>query len=437
MIIGAVLTAAGYFLTPEHPASHEAHASTSTEVVKAVPVSHQDQETHGATQTEQHAGEAAHGEAAHRPEPGRNTRFLANFLLASVYFLTIAMGAMFFITIHRVGNAGWFVAVQRVAEAITLYLPYAAVGFVVMLFFLGSLFEWAMIPAGLDEIIDAKRAYLNPSAFSIRTVLFFGIWVGTALYLRKLSKDEDAIGHPIDNVSIFWRSTHVSAVFIILFGLSYCLFAVDWIKSLEPHWFSTIFAINVFGGSMVSAMVTLYLLILFLKGRGYLDFVNDSHLHDIGKYVFGFSVFWAYTWLSQYMLIWYSNIPEEGIYYVKRYRVGDHAYLGYAAFFYLNIVINFAFPFLWLMTRNAKRKLSTFLPIGVILLYGHWHDLFLMIMPGAVEANWGLGFMELGFYLLFAGVFLFAVFNALSKINLVPLKHPYLDESLHHTTGAV
>jgi hypothetical protein len=241
----------------------------------------------------------------------------------------------------------------------------------------------------------------------------------------------------VNNIKIFEQSTRISAIFIILFALSYSLFAIDWIKSLEPHWFSTIFGINVFAGSMVSAMVTLYLLILFLKSQGYLEFVNESHLHDIGKFTFGFSIFWAYTWVSQYMLIWYSNIPEEGIYYVKRYRIGDHEYLGYAAFFYLNIIINFLFPFLWLMTRNAKRKLVTFLPIGIILLYGHWHDLFLMIMPGAVLDNWGVGLMELGFFTLFAGVFLFAVFNALQRANLVPLKHPYLEESLHHTTGAV
>jgi hypothetical protein len=450
MIVGAVLIGAGYLLAPDsaHEDSHASVNQAKTEL-NAVPVSDQHPEEHGATKDEHgtaHADEA-HADEAHADEahagghghhaPDKNTRMLANLLLASLYFLTIAMGAMFFITIHRVGNAGWYVAVQRVVEAMTQYLPYAFVGFLLILPFLGNLFEWAIIPAGEDAIIDAKRAWLNEGSFIFRTILFFGIWIGTAILLRRLSIREDVEGHPVNNIKIFEQSTRISAIFIILFALSYSLFAIDWIKSLEPHWFSTIFGINVFAGSMVSAMVTLYLLILFLKSQGYLEFVNESHLHDIGKFTFGFSIFWAYTWVSQYMLIWYSNIPEEGIYYVKRYRIGDHEYLGYAAFFYLNIIINFLFPFLWLMTRNAKRKLVTFLPIGIILLYGHWHDLFLMIMPGAVLDNWGVGLMELGFFTLFAGVFLFAVFNALQRANLVPLKHPYLEESLHHTTGAV
>ena len=188
---------------------------------------------------------------------------------------------------------------------------------------------------------------------------------------------------------------------------------------------------------MVSASVVMYLIAAFLKKQGYMEYVNDSHFHDLGKYAFGFTVFWGYIFIAQYLLIWYSNIPEEGIYYVVRYRVEDEAYRGFAWFFYINIFLNFLIPFIGLMTRNAKRRLEIFLPIAAIILYGHWHDLYVMVMPGAMLQSPGIGILEIGVFAAFAGIFLFVVFNALSKANLVPLKHPYLEESLHHTTGPV
>ncbi len=358
----------------------------------------------------------------------------ANLLLVSLFFMTITMGAMFFLTIHRVGNSGWQTAIRRVPEAISTYLPIGIVGFVGVFVLMGDFYEWLIVPEGVDALIDSKRAYLNQGFFLIRNLLFFGVWVGAAIWLRRMSLREDTEG----GLSFHNRSEIVSAVFVIFFALSYSLFSIDWIKSLEPHWFSTIFGIYVFAGSMCSAMVTIYFIIVYLKQQGYMQYVNDAHLHDVGKYAFGFSVFWGYIWISQYLLVWYSNIPEEGIYYVTRYRVEDSAYLGYATFFYVNVLLNFLIPFIGLMTRNAKRIPKVFIPIGLIMLYGHWHDLFLMIMPGAVGSHWADGLiMNIGLMLIFGGAFLYVVFNAFTKANLVPIKHPYLEESLHHTTGPV
>ncbi|MDX2283273.1 MAG: quinol:cytochrome C oxidoreductase [Bacteroidia bacterium] len=364
-------------------------------------------------------------------------RILANLLISSLYFMTIAMGCMFFLTVHRIGNAGWHTAIKRVPEAIVTWLPVGAAGFAILCIFLNQLYEWAILPAGADAIIDSKRAYLNQPFFIARTFVFFLIWGAAAWYYRRLSHKQDAAASSDEGVAWFKRSEALSAGFVVFFALSYSFFAVDWIKSLEPHWFSTIFGVQVFAGSMVIANVTMYLLLLYLQNQGYMKYVNPSHYHDLGKYTFGFSIFWAYTWLAQYLLIWYANIPEEGIYYVKRYRVEDPEYLGYAFFFYANIIINFITPFFALMTRDAKRHATTFVPVGILLIYGHWQDLFQMVMPGAVGKNQGIGFLEIGFFLAFAGLFMLVVFRSLTRANLAPVNHPYLEESLHHTTGAV
>ncbi|TAE47263.1 MAG: hypothetical protein EAZ89_18385 [Bacteroidetes bacterium] len=421
---GLVLLLAGIFLggsssaeKPAAPATEEHHSSV-THTPDAQPVSDTDE---------------AHGEEAHETA-SVGKRVLANLLLCSVYFLSIGMGAMFFLTVHRIGNAGWHTAIMRVPEAITVgWLPVGVVGFAAMFFFLGNIYEWAHIPPGVDALIDTKRAYLNEPFFIGRTLLFFAIWIGAALLLRRLSLRQDEEG----GLSHFKRSEGISAAFVILFAISYSFFAFDWLKSLEPHWFSTIFGVQFFGGSMVIANVTIYMILRYLQKQGYMQYVNEAHYHDLGKYTFGFSIFWAYTWLAQFLLIWYSNIPEEGIYYVKRYRTEDHEYLGYAFFFFGNILVNFLVPFLGLMTRDAKRKLATFLPVAVVLIYGHWHDLFLMIMPGTVGQNPGIGLIEIGMFAAFAGLFIFLVFRALGRANLAPVQHPYLEESLHHTTGPV
>ena len=423
--VGIVLVLVGLLFgsSPDtHAEPGEGDHAVTTEQMEVHPVS--DKQDHG---DEEHGdGHGSHTiTTAHRAS--------ANFLLGNVYFLTLAIGALFFLAIHQVGNAGWHTAIRRVPEAMTGYLPIAAIGFLILLFLQDYIFEWSWLPIGEDDLIDTKRGYLNSGFLAVRTIVFFGIWAGAAYLLRRLSVREDLEG----GLNFFHRSTTISAIFIILFALSFTLFAVDWLMSMEPHWFSTIFGVYIFAGSMQAGLAVLALLMYFLKRQGYMKWVNASHFHDVNKYVFGFSIFWGYIWVSQFLLIWYSNIPEEGFYFVERYRVNDHSYLGYAFFFYVNIFLNFVIPFLGLMTRNGKRNPAVFVPILSVVLLGHWVDIFQLIMPGIVKDQWHTGLLELGFFLAIAGVFLYVVFRALSKANLVPLQHPYLEESLHHTTGPV
>lgn len=401
--------------------------------------------------TPAHSGEVTeHGEhAAHQVT--WFTHFVANFLLVNTFFFRISIGAMVALMFTWLGGGGWNTLIRRISEAMTQYVFVAFVGFIILFGLMGEIYEWVKLPAGADELIDAKRGYLNQGFFIGRNLFFFALW-GTLIYLmRKWSVEEDTEG----GLRTYNRYTPLGATFIISFAITYSLFSIDWLKSLEPHWFSTIYGVYVFAGTMVSSFSVLYLLIVILKRNGYLSYVNDNHLHDVGKFMFGFSVFWAYIWVSQLLLIWYSNMPEEAIYYVRRMGGSNvilggkswfegyehsHEYMGYAFFFFFNIIVNFVTPFLVLMTRNAKRTPVIVYPLIFLMLLGHWNDLYLLIMPGAVgnyAPSFGNVLMQLGFVLSFAGIFLGVVFNSLSKAALVPKNNPFLEESVHHSTGVV
>lgn len=422
--IGLVLVLASYLLTDTSEAAHAVDGHAAIEA------------THGSIQPVADTHDD-HGHGAH-PVTFK-TRILTGTLISALFFLTIAMGALFFLAVHQVGNGGWHTAIRRVPEAMTLYVPIAGLVCFILLFFVGDLYEWAMLKEGVDALIDTKRAWLNETGLWIRTIIYFTIWTGAALWLRKLSVNQDSAADVNAGVPFFKTSTGVAAGFVVMFAFSYTLFTFDWIKSLEPHWFSTIFGVYVFAGSFGSAMFTLGLLLTFLKRQGYMSYVNDSHIHDVFKYAFGFTVFWAYIWVSQYLLIWYSNIPEEGIYFVKRYRVGDPAYIGgsFNVVWITNLFLCFITPFFGLMSRNAKRIPRLYIPIAIVALTGHYVDIFQMVQPGALKTSWGFGLMDIGIFMIFAGMFLFVVFTALTRANLVPLKHPYLEESLNHSTGDV
>jgi hypothetical protein len=198
----------------------------------------------------------------------------------------------------------------------------------------------------------------------------------------------------------------------------------DWIMSVDPHWFSTLFGWYVFAGMAVSGITVIAFISLYLKSRGHLEIVNDSHIHDLAKFMFGFSIFWAYLWFSQFMLIWYANIPEEVTYFIT--RIED-----YNGLFFGMLVLNFVFPFLVLMNSDYKRIPWFVVMAGLIILVGHYIDVYVMIMPATVGDRWTFGIPELSSIMLFAGLFLFIVFTALSKAPLVVKRNPFLKESEH------
>jgi hypothetical protein len=252
-------------------------------------------------------------------------------------------------------------------------------------------------------------------------LLWFAFWRA----IRSNSLKEDSTpGHGI------WHKNHqLSAIFLVIFAVSSSVLAWDWLMSIEPHWYSTLFGWYTFASWHVSGFAVLALTLIFLKEKGLLPYVTMNHLHDVGKFMFGLSIFWAYLWISQYLLIWYANIPDEGIYFIERVRGFDGKYSG---LFFINLFINFVFPFLFLMTRDAKRTMIFMKIAASAILIGHWLDFYLMIMPGTVGSNGGFGLIEFGLVATFASAFILVVSRSIASAPLVAKNHPMLEESLHH-----
>ncbi len=276
-----------------------------------------------------------------------------------------------------------------------------------------------------DKLLAHKAPYLNKTFFSLRFIGYAIIWIGLFFLIRRASLAEDRDG------GMVWykRSKVYSAIYMVLFGITSSTMAWDFLMSIDSHWFSTLYGWYNAASLWIACLAATTLILIYLKNQGYLPQVNENHLHDLGKYMFGFSVFWTYLWFSQYMLIWYANLPEETFYY--HMRNGDPVYRG---LFFLNLGLNFFVPFFVLITRNAKRRVALMTAIAASLFLSHWLDIFLEVMPGTVGHAWGLGLLEAGMLLAFAGLFLMVVFSSLAKASLVPHKHPFYLESVQHHT---
>lgn len=360
-------------------------------------------------------------------------RLFANLWLNNVFFTGIAIIGLFFTAVQYVAYAGWSVMVKRILEALGYYLPVAAVVMLVV-FLVGQhqLFHWTdhtLFEVGnpnYDPVIAGKSGFLNKPFYIFRMVAYFALWIMFFFWLRRQSVAEDLDG----GLTYYNKSIRISAMFLVIFGVTSSLSAWDWVMSIDTHWFSTLFAWYVFSSWFVSGLAATTLTAIYLKQNGYLKNLNANHLHDLGKFIFGFSIFWTYLWFSQFMLYWYANIPEEVIYFQERLSYYESHYAG---ILFLNLILNFAFPFLVLMTRDAKRQMIMLKIVCIVVLFGHWMDFYLMIMPGTMRGQSGFGLMEIGSALLFLGVFLVVFTRGLAKASLVPVNHPFLEESIHHT----
>jgi len=269
-----------------------------------------------------------------------------------------------------------------------------------------------------DKIIKAKSGYLNVPFFLARGVFYLAGWSLYRYFSRKFSIAQDNSSDISNHVKNF----KLSAGFLAFFIVTESMMSWDWIMSIDPHWFSTLFGWYVFASMVVSAITVIAIMIIFLKSLGYLEKINHNHLHDLAKFMFGFSVFWAYLWFSQFMLIWYANIPEEVTYFIT--RIED-----YKLPFFGMLVLNFIFPFLVLMNSDYKRVPWFIVMAGIVILFGHYIDVFNMIMPATVGDRWFIGVPEISAVLLFLGLFLWVVFYALSKAPLLPKGNPFIKES--------
>lgn len=349
-------------------------------------------------------------------------RTWANYLLNNFYFLQLAVGASFFIGIQYIAQAGWSSGFKRIPEAMMMYMPYAAILFLFLYFGIHDLYHWSHEGASdADAILLHKAPYLNIPFFTVRLVVYFALWVLMVYLIRKTSLKEDEFG----GLDYFHRSEHYSKVMIFIYALTFTLAGVDWIMSIDTHWYSTIFPLKNFVSAFFhgSAMVTL--IVLLLNKYGYLKFLNESHLHDFARYVFILAIIWGYFWFSQFMLIWYGNIPEETVYYAIRMKPE------WSILFWSEIIINWAVPFVILMPRATSRSKTVLIIITSLLIVGQWIDLYMQIMPGTQETS-NIGFTEIGMFIGFWGLFGFVVAKNLAAAKLVPEKHPYIEECLEH-----
>lgn len=354
----------------------------------------------------------------------------AAFYVACIFFLLLTMGVLAFYGIQQVAQAGWSPVLFRVMEGITAYLPVASVIFFVLLllsgFHINHLFVWMADGVtdpkspNYDHLIAGKSGYLNVTFWLIRAAIFLAGW---NLY-RYLARKHNLAQDEANDDSNYKKVFKMSAGFLVFFIVTESIMSWDWIMSVDPHWFSTLFGWYVFASFFVSGITTICMITLYLKGKGYLEHVNTSHIHDLAKFMFGISVFWTYLWFSQFMLIWYANIPEEVTYFVT--RINDFTLPFWGA-----VVMNFVFPILILINTDFKRITWVLVMAGTVILAGHYIDFFNMIMPATVGAQWFIGIPEISSLLFFLGLFIFVVFSALTKAPLLPKRNPFIEESKH------
>lgn len=387
-----------------------------------------------------------------------HTRFWTNYLHNTIFFTGIAFISLFILAAFTTAWAGWHVNVKRVWEAFSLFLTPGAIMMLVVvlgvLFGFNHLYHWADADAvAEDAILEGKAGFLNPIMYTLFTIVVMGTFIFFARKIREISLTEDKEGQGLaDNYKHHRRLRVWSAAFLPFAGFFSAAVIWQWIMSLDAHWYSTLFAWYTAASWFVAAMALTVMVLIYLKGKGYLSQVTADHFHDIGKYLFGISIFWTYLWFSQFMLIWYANVGEETIYFAERMK-------NYPVMFYANLVLNFVLPFFILMRNDNKRKYGTMFTTALLVFFGHWLDFFLMIKPGArhtametiahmhgeshgaeggehaLEFAMGFtipGLLEIGIMIGFLGGFLYFVFNRLSKAPLRPANDPFLNEGEHH-----
>jgi hypothetical protein len=345
-----------------------------------------------------------------------------NVLLANVYALSIALASALFIAIQYLSGAGWWVVVRRVAEATMSALPVVALTMPAIFLGRQALSRIAIDAAGHAAMSASKAFYLSTPFMLLRTVVVLGVWIFFVVKLRQFSLRQDRDGSPIHHRQL----VRYSAIFVVVFAISFLLMSVDWLMAIDPRWSSTIFAVYVFAGLFASGLAALTLIVVALRIAGPLrTIVTDAHVHDLGALLFAFSTFWAYIWLSQYLLIWYGNLPEEITHYLRRTSGA------WRPIFLLNPILNWVVPFLLLIRWDGKHRVRVLAPVCLLLIVGHWLDLYLLIMPDLFEAP-AFGPPEALIPLGYAGLFAYLTSRALARAPLMPVHDPFLQESLQH-----
>ncbi len=352
----------------------------------------------------------------------KSDQFFFSYLVAYLFWVSLALGALFLVLLFHLTGTTWGIVLRRILETVIMVLPYMAIFFIPILLGMHHLYHWSHADVmAHDPILQRKAGYLNIPFFAIRTLIYFTVWylVARKLYKTSLEMDNGATPEQVKKLK------KVSAPGMILFALTTTFASFDWIMSLYPHWYSTIFGLYFFSGGLVGVLAFLTWFGVYLGKKGVLkDVITVEHYHDLAKMIFGFIIFWGYMGFSQYLLIWYANIPEETIFYQARWE-------GTWAIITMIIVFgHFVIPFVGLLTRGSKRNLKYLSILSLFVLVMHWIDLYWLVMP--VLHKTGFRFCILDFTSLFGigGFFMWLFWKQFSKHPLTPVGDPHFKESV-------
>jgi hypothetical protein len=333
-------------------------------------------------------------------------------LVVSNYFVGLGLGGLLLVALHYVTGARWSLPVRRIEEAITAVLPLGAVGQALVLFCWPSLYSWSVTDSARAYETPLHHLWLNRPFFLVRSIVYIVLWLAFAAAIVRNSHRQDRAPDQAPTA----QNGRLSALYLVVFGVTCWLSSYDWIMSLEPEWTSTMFGVYNFAGLFLSAIAAVVLMTIWLQP--YNPSINEKHLHDLGTLLFAFSSFWMYTWFCQYMLIWYVDNPEETAYF----RLRQHG--AWPVFISLDIALNWAIPFLVLLFRRAKVSSLILGTVAGGVLAGRWVDLSLMVLPSQGEGLSMPGLLEAGLLVGTAGLFVLAVFRSLGKASLLPLHEP-------------
>lgn len=362
-------------------------------------------------------------------QPTLRAHIIANVYTIIMYAFWIGVAALFFLSATTLALGGWHIQIQKVILSIAGTLPFSIILMsIFFIFFHHDLFHWThdvydpSNPATYDAILAGKHDYLNLTRFGIFAAILFGATLLLNFLWNKNFKAMDE--NP--SVKLFDQSRAISAAGIVIIAMFVNTFGSwDWAMSIQPHWYSTMFSWYLLASAAVAMFAIVFLMIIYLKRNSYLPNVNENHKHDVAKYMFAITIFWTYVWFSQFMLMWYANIPEETIYFSKRLD-------GYPPMIYLTLIVNFILPFLVLLKRHSKRIVGPVVAMSILVLIGHWMDFFSMVVPELIPSG-GFTFISIGAFIAISSIFGYISLSTLAKYkDLSSTTHPYYHESIRH-----
>lgn len=350
-----------------------------------------------------------------------------SYLTSFMFLISLGVGSLFLVSLEYLAGAVWSTPFRRISEFFAGTIPYLILISIPLLFTLHNVFEWThSATVGGDSILKGKESYLNIPFFLVRNVIIFLIWTLFYFLITKRSRMQDETG----NQSLTVANIKLSTGFIFIFAVTITISGVDWMMSLEPHWYSTIFGVYYFSGTVWCALAALTLAVVLLREKGYLvPGLKDDHYYSLGTLMFAFTAFWGYIAFSQYMLIWYADLPEETSWFFHRWEGGWM----FASI--LLIVVHFIVPFFALLSFAAKTNPKRLKFVAVWILAAHFFDLYWVIMPGIGQVGRGFYFswMDLVFPVALVG-FVMIIFRMMTnKYNLVPVRDPKLQRGLDYS----